>query len=135
MSGHHPFDALEGHRYVALTTFRRSGEGVTTPVWFARLEDVLFIFTGLDSGKVKRIRNNSRVTLAPSNVRGRPKGVSFEAEARLMSEAEEGVADRTIEEKYTWQYRLFNTMLGLRRNPAKHIFMELRTIPDERETG
>lgn len=122
------FAALEGHRYANLTTYRRSGEGVSTPVWFALVDGNAYVFTGLESGKVKRIRNDPRVTLAPSDVRGRVKGASVEAGARIMRDEEEVAADRALREKYTWQYRGFNLLIGLRRNPGKHVFLELRPI-------
>lgn len=122
-----PFDLLEGQRYVRLTTFRRSGEAVPTTVWFAIVEDKAYVFTSANSGKAKRIRNNPHVTLTPSNFRGRPRTpVSIEAEARIMDKDEEEMPDRAIDRKYGWQYRLFNRILELPRNPPEHVFLELR---------
>ena len=122
-----PFDLLEGQRFVSLTTFRRSGEGVPTTVWFALVEGKAYVFTAANSGKAKRIRNDPRVTLIPSNFRGRPKtAVSIEAEARVMEKGEEEMPDRAIDQKYGWQYRLFNRILQLPRNPPEHVFLELR---------
>lgn len=125
------FDALENHRYANLTTYRRSGEGVPTPVWFALVEGSAYVFTGLGSGKVKRIRNNPRVGLAPSDVRGRMKGCGVEAEARILEAPEEAFADRALREKYTWQYRGLNFLLRLRRNAGEHVFLELRPVSGE----
>lgn len=125
------FDALENHRYISLTTYRRSGESVPTPVWFALSHGCAYVFTGLESGKVKRIRNNPRVALAPSDARGRAKSRSVEAEARILEPSEEAAADRALREKYTWQYRGFNFLLRLRRNPAEHVFLELRPVSGE----
>ena len=119
-------DTLKGHRYMNLTTFRRSGEGVSTPVWFALVDSHAYVFTALDSGKVKRIRNNPRVDLAPSDARGRAKGASIPAEVRLLESSEEAAADRALQEKYTWQYRGFMFLLRLRRNPGAHVFLELK---------
>ena len=61
--------ALDRHRYVALATFRRSGAEVRTPVWFAAVDDRLYVFTAGDSGKVKRLRHSPRARVAPSDVR------------------------------------------------------------------
>ena len=61
---------LEGHKNINLTTFRKSGNEVPTPVWFVVLEGKLYVRTEASSGKVKRIRNNGRVEPAPSTVRG-----------------------------------------------------------------
>ena len=120
-------DTLKGHRYMNLTTFRRGGEGVSTPVWFALVEGRAYVFTALDSGKVKRIRNNPRVELAPSDARGRAKGPNIPAEARLLEPSEEAAADRALREKYTWQYRGFMLLLRLRPNPGAHVFLELES--------
>ena len=73
MSGAGAFGLLEGHRYVRLTTFRRNGQGVPTTVWFALVDDQAYVFTGMNSGKAKRLRNNPRVVLTPSNFRGKSK--------------------------------------------------------------
>ncbi|HET7272290.1 MAG TPA: PPOX class F420-dependent oxidoreductase [Rubrobacter sp.] len=124
---------LEGHRYVRMTTFRRSGEGVPTTVWFALVGGRAYVFTSANSGKAKRIRNNPRVTLTPSNFRGRPKVQKIiHAEARIMGKDEEEMPNRLIDQKYGWQYRLFNRILELPRNPPEHIFLELQpgTDPD-----
>jgi PPOX class probable F420-dependent enzyme len=120
------FDTLEKHRYANLTTFRRTGEGVKTPVWFAVVNGAAYVFTGRDSGKVKRIRNDPRVDLAPSDVRGRVKGASLEATARILQPSEEAFAEGALREKYTWQYRGFNLLLRLLRNAGEHVFLELR---------
>ena len=68
--------------YVLFTSFRKNGEGVGTAVWIAGLPDGTAGFTTeFDSGKVKRVRNNPRVTLQPCDVRGRVKEGSAVVEA------------------------------------------------------
>jgi len=67
-----------GQKYLCLETFRKNGQGVRTPVWFAASgpispdssEVILYVYTTGNSGKVKRIRNNPRVRIAPCNMRG-----------------------------------------------------------------
>jgi len=64
--------AITDEKYVLLTTFRKNGNGVATPVWIVSLRDGRAGFTTeVDSGKVKRIRNNPSVTLQPCNLRGK----------------------------------------------------------------
>ena len=63
--------ALPRSTYVSLTTFRRTGVAVATPVWAAPDDDSLVVWTRADSGKVKRLRHTSRVTVARCDVRGR----------------------------------------------------------------
>lgn len=125
MNEPHPFDALEGHRYIALTTLRRSGEGVSTPVWFARVGGRLNVVTDIESGKARRIRNNPVVTLAPCDFRGRPRGGSVEAVARIMDEREFDVADRALRKKYGWQYRMFDLVIRSLGKSANHAFLEI----------
>ena len=123
------FDLLEGQRFVRLTTSRRSGEGVPTTVWFVLVRSRAYVFTAANSGKAKRIRNNPRVTLTPSNFRDKPRmAISIEAEARIMGKDEEEMPDRAIDRKYGWQYRLFNRILQLPRNPPEHVFLELCAV-------
>lgn len=121
-----PFDALEGERYVRLSTFRRSGEAVPTPVWFARLDGSLYVITGRNTGKAKRIRNNPDVVLAPSDFRGRPKGRDVRAVVRLTEEQKGGAADRALRRKYGWQYRVFEFVENLLGSAENLIFLELR---------
>jgi PPOX class probable F420-dependent enzyme len=76
-----------------------------------------YVFTSANSGKAKRIRNNPRVTLTPSNFRGKPAAQSIvEAGARLVDKDEEEMPTWAIDQKYGWQYRLFNRILELPRN-------------------
>lgn len=84
-------DSISAGKYILLTTFRRDGTAVPTPVWFVRQGDVLLITTDGTSGKVKRLRANPRVTIAPCDMRGRPKGDGVEAIAELVD------ADQTEE--------------------------------------
>ena len=93
----HPFPMLEGHKNMNLTTFRKSGNEVPTPVWFVVLEGKLYVRTEASSGKVKRIRNNGRVELAPSTVRGKTVGPTKGGEARVLGPGEENVTERAME--------------------------------------
>lgn len=64
--------ALADETYVSLTTYRRSGEGVATPVWVVAADDGdLGVWTASESGKVKRLRHEPRVSVQPCDVRGR----------------------------------------------------------------
>src|SRR5258708_2439634 len=63
--------ALTHERYISLTTFRRDGRAVPTVVWFAHDGERILVWTGANSGKVKRIKNNPRVTVAPCDRTGK----------------------------------------------------------------
>ncbi len=80
--------ALGAAKYVSLTTFRRDGTPVPTPVWLVRDGDALVVTTQGSSGKVKRIRANPDVLIAPCDARGRLKGEQVPGVAALQDPAE-----------------------------------------------
>ena len=79
------FATLQGHKYINLETFRKNGQSVQTPVWFAeqppREPEKLYVYSTGDSGKAKRIRNSGRVRVAPCDMRGKLLGEWIEARA------------------------------------------------------
>jgi PPOX class probable F420-dependent enzyme len=81
-------EEFRGQKYLSLTTFRKTGVAVPTPVWFVENNDKLYLFTNPKSGKVKRIRNNPRVRIAPCSMRGRVTGPEFGAQARILPSPE-----------------------------------------------
>ena len=91
---------LDGHQFLSLTTYRQNGEAVTTPVWFAQVDNQLYLMTMLASGKAKRIMNNPRVTIAPCDRMGTLLGPSMEAVAHVVSEDRRSVADAALAAKY-----------------------------------
>ncbi|MBA3870977.1 MAG: PPOX class F420-dependent oxidoreductase [Anaerolineae bacterium] len=94
------FSILDGHQFLSLTTYRQNGEAVTTPVWFAQVDDQLYLMTMLASGKAKRIMNNKRVTIAPCDRMGTLLGPSMEAVAHVVSEDGLSAADAALAAKY-----------------------------------
>ena len=99
--------ALDRAPYLSLATFRRTGDAVPTPVWFAREADQLYVFSEADAGKVKRLRNSPRARVAACSVRGRVHGDWIDAEARIVSDpAVEERAYAALKRKYGWQMTL-----------------------------
>ncbi|CAM5710983.1 MULTISPECIES: PPOX class F420-dependent oxidoreductase [Streptomyces] len=94
--------------YVSLTTFRKNGTPVATPVWAAAEGDVLYVWTRSDSWKVKRLRNSGKVVVTVCDVRGRiAEGApSAEGEARLLDENGTRAARGLLARKYTWKFWL-----------------------------
>ncbi len=74
---------FENQEFLSLETFRKSGVGVKTPIWFAREGDNFYLWTFADSGKVKRIRNNAQVKIAPCTRTGEITGEWLEAQASI----------------------------------------------------
>ncbi|MCX6464535.1 MAG: PPOX class F420-dependent oxidoreductase [Pseudonocardiales bacterium] len=81
-------ESLAGAQFVLLTTFRRDGRAVGTPVWVAPLDGPdgpgLGVWTPGSSGKVKRVRRDGAVTLAPCDRRGTPLGEPVPGTARVL---------------------------------------------------
>jgi uncharacterized protein len=102
------FDHLRGHKYALLVTYRRSGEGVPTPVWFG-VDDRghAYVRTGKLAAKVKRIGNDPRVKLAPCTVRGKPVGPYAEGTARVVPPGEEDKAEQALQANYGLGRKLY----------------------------
>ncbi|SPE44083.1 Pyridoxamine 5'-phosphate oxidase-related, FMN-binding [Candidatus Sulfotelmatobacter sp. SbA7] len=96
---------IQGHKYLLLTTFRKAGTAVPTPVWFGEDTANLYVMTRSDSGKFKRIRNNPQVRVAPCTLRGKVTGPEFSASARILPPQDWPRARKTIHRKY-WAARL-----------------------------
>jgi len=97
--------AIRGQKYISLATFRKSGAKIATPVWFGEDGDKLYVMTRSDMGKTKRIRNNPRVTVAPSSIRGKVTGPEIAASARILPPEEQAHARQTVNRKY-WLARV-----------------------------
>ena len=96
---------IHGQRYVSLSTFRKNGAAVFTPIWFAEDNGKLCLMTSSKSGKYKRIRNNPKVKIAPCTMRGKITGPEFAATARILKPEEFERVRRAINAKY-WLARI-----------------------------
>lgn len=131
-SAPHPFSYLEGESYINLTTFRKSSEPVETPLWFTLHEGRLYATTEPDSGKMKRIRNNPSVLLAPCNAWGKEKGPKMEGLARSVEEEPTQEAEAALNNKYRVGLGLFH-LFG-RRDIGK-VVLEIRPSDEAEEEG
>jgi PPOX class probable F420-dependent enzyme len=110
-----PLLALAEERFISLTTFRRSGEPVSTPVWVGRDGDALVVLTPSGSGKVKRLRSDARVELRPcGRFGGVADGIEPIAATAEVREAHTDVARAraTIRKAYPIESRI---VLGIER--------------------
>jgi uncharacterized protein len=98
-------DSVRGRKYISLTTFRKNGTGVATPVWFGEEDGKLYVMTKSEMGKMKRIRNNPQVKVAACTIRGKVTGPEFAATARVLLPEEHARARQAINRKY-WMARL-----------------------------
>jgi PPOX class probable F420-dependent enzyme len=121
MSDANYFAALDKRDFLNLETFRKNGAGVRTPVWFAAdpTTDIrstgakLYIYTVENTGKVKRVRNNPRVKVAPCNRTGKLEGEWIDASARVVEGTEAARGLKLLSQKYFLK-RLFDLFAGFR---------------------
>ena len=97
-------------RFVSLTTFRRSGAPVATPVWIARDGDALVVSTIADSGKIKRLRRDPRVELRPCSRRGAVADDAPTVAARAEVVPPSPSSTDALRRKYGLPYRLIATL-------------------------
>ena len=119
-------------KYVSLVTFRKSGDPVATPVWFADLCGSYGVITDNNVGKVKRIRNSSRVTITPCDMRGAHlDGAStLSATARIVSGDEATMVRKAIRRKYPITYRLLAVMWHV-----QVLVEKLKRVPQDPEVA
>jgi len=95
-------DEIGRSRYVSLTTYRKDGTGVATPVWHVVRGGELFVVSDANAWKVKRIRNNSHVVVTVCGIRGKiaPGAPSAPGTARLLDETETDTVRKLLARKY-----------------------------------
>ena len=114
--------SIADEKYVSITTTRKNGEHVSSPVWIAPLGDGRAAFTtGATSGKVKRIRNNPAVTLRACDMRGRvrPDAAEVSATANVVLGADAAPAEQAILKKYGLFAQLMRLGSGISEAVAK----------------
>ncbi|MEV5958514.1 PPOX class F420-dependent oxidoreductase [Streptomyces sp. NPDC051987] len=105
-------DRLGAGKYLLVTSYRKDGTPVPTPVWVVRDGDALGVWTVADSWKVKRIRRRADIAVAPCDLRGRPTGDPVPATAEIADAATTARYRSLIARKYGLTGRL--TLLGSR---------------------
>jgi uncharacterized protein len=111
--------------YLNLESYRKNGKPVLTPMWFARGDGVLYVYTLADAGKVKRIKNNPRVRVVPCNVRGKPKGIWVDADATIVHGAEAERGDNLLNRKYGWWKRVGDLFSKFRKRKRVVVAIEV----------
>ncbi|CQD05704.1 pyridoxamine 5'-phosphate oxidase [Mycolicibacterium conceptionense] len=94
-----------------LVTFKKSGEAMPSPINHGVADGKLYVRTDPSSGKVKRIRNNPKVLVVASNLRGKPTGPVVAGVARILSETERAHADAVIAANWSAPMKLFERSL------------------------
>lgn len=113
-------------RFLSVTSFKRDGTGVATPVWSVSDGSRLFAFTDLHSPKVWRIRRSPHVLVAPCRVDGKPRGEPVAAHAEVLSAtADLECVQKLLLARYKISYRVVMLFYRLRRRVRGK-----RTVPD-----
>ncbi|MGW0765679.1 PPOX class F420-dependent oxidoreductase [Streptomyces sp. NPDC002676] len=105
-------DRLGAGKYLLVTSYRKDGTPVATPVWVVRDGETLGVWTAADSWKVKRIRRRADILAGPCDLRGNPTGEQFPGTAEIVDAATTARYRTLIARKYGIVGRL--TLLGSR---------------------
>jgi hypothetical protein len=116
------FESLEGKKYVSVTTYRSSGVKVPTPVWFVLKDGRVYVWTETASGKVKRLRHNPKLALAPCKMNGTPLGPYVDGVASISQDDSSTDLRQAFKSKYGLMLALSRTFI--RRN-EKQVFLEI----------
>ena len=112
--------------YINIESYRRDGGGVKTPVWCAELDGKLVVVTDGTSYKVKRVRRNAKVRVAPCDAVGGVRGEWVEGECRIIDDPERARrAHAALQAKYGWQFRLLDLGSWISRRMKRRAYLEI----------
>ncbi len=117
-------EELRAAKRTLLVTFRRDGRSVPTPVWAVYYGGALYVRSERASGKLKRLRNDARVLLAPCTARGKPLGAPLEAHGFVVSRAQEPAAERALVERYGFARECFERTMDILRIEMCYLRLE-----------
>lgn len=117
-------------RYVSLTTFRRDGTPVATPVWQITHGDTMWVWTGATTGKARRLRGNPVLTLAPCTARGQVTGDAVPARGQVVPVSDEPEMFAALRRKYGWQMTAMMALHGfqhrvLRQPEVQYVLLSI----------
>lgn len=123
-----PLDRLAAGNYLLITSYRKNGTSVATPVWVVRDGDALGAWSAADAWKVKRIRNRADVLVGPCDVRGNPTGDSVPATAVILDQAATDAYRRLLARKYGVMGRLVLFGSRLRRGKTGTVGIRITLV-------
>ncbi|MEP7135844.1 MAG: PPOX class F420-dependent oxidoreductase [Chloroflexota bacterium] len=122
------FEIFKNQEFLSLETFRKSGEGVKSPIWFVQEGDSLYMWTVGDSAKIKRIRNNPQVKIAPCKRFGEVTGEWVTAQASVDdSPAAVRHVEELLRRKVGFGFIVFGLIDGIRdrRSGAQRVCLKV----------
>ncbi len=97
---------IESKKYISLETYRKNNQPVRTPVWFVVKNDLIYVVTREQTGKVKRLRNNQQVKIATCTIRGKVTGQWIQGTAKILAEEETQDAVKWRDKKYGFMAKI-----------------------------
>jgi len=119
-------------KYISLATYRKDGREVRTPVWVVGQDEgddqEFFVFSESKAGKVKRIRNNGKVSIAPCDARGKlARETWLQGSGKIVTDAAKiSHIYQLFDEKYGWQMRVLNFIAKLNGRYNKRAVLALK---------
>jgi uncharacterized protein len=121
------YEALKNEQFISLTTFRKTGAGVSTPVWFTLEGDTVYVLTLINAGKLKRLQNNPQVEITASDYAGKTHGVTYQGTA-ITHEADSAkgqYANKALTQKFGFQKRIFDLFHIITGSKRKYLEIQL----------
>ncbi len=97
---------IESEKYISLETYRKNNKPVKTPVWFVIKNDLIYIVTRDQTGKVKRLRNNQQVKIATCTIKGKVTGEWVSGTAKILTEEQTKEAVKWRDKKYGFFWKI-----------------------------
>ena len=91
---------IESEKYISLETYKKNNQAIRTPVWFVVKNNLIYVVTRDQTGKIKRLKNNQNVKIATCNIKGKTTSGFTEGVAKILSEAESKKAVTWRDKKY-----------------------------------
>ena len=99
-------DQIKSEKYISLETYRKNNQSVKTPVWFVVKDDLLYIVTRSQTGKVKRLRNNLNVKFALCTMKGKITGEWISGTVKILDENQTKDAVKMRDKKYGFMAKI-----------------------------
>ena len=116
---------FEKAKYINIQTYKKTGQPISTPVWFIIKDNKIFFRTSHNSGKIKRIRNNNNVKFALCDIRGKIKGEWYEGIAKIENDSDNSILFQ-INKKYGLSSRLMKIFYKIKKIDIVILSIELK---------
>ena len=108
---------LFAQKYINLETYKKDGTPIRTPVWFVIDNDVIYVITRENTGKVKRLKNNQNIQIATCSFKGKPKSEWMKGIAKKVTDEEAEKATKLRKKKYGFSVMLTSLFSSQKGNP------------------